>query len=188
MSATLLLVALIGAWNVFRLHPALPAGDRSRSERLAAVAAGGVAAVAALAALAALAGPVLDALDVTPPTARLSVGVVVALAGVRDLLGAPPAAEPALPGARGALVPVFFPFLLSPVAGLLALAAGADLGVAWVGGAGVVAAAPLLVAAWSGVAPESGVAARAERGLRALLAAALVGAGIALVVNGLFDI
>jgi small neutral amino acid transporter SnatA (MarC family) len=188
MNVGVLVIAFFGAWNVFRLHPALPDGDRSRVERVAATAIGAIAAGVAVTVIAAWADDLLDALDITPPTARIAVGAVVAIAGARDLVTAPPAPEPAMRGLGAAVVPVFFPFLFAPPAVLLALAAGADHDagtIAWSAGAALA-----VVVAAAAVAPlaEDSSAARVERGMHRLLAGALVLAGLALVIDGIFDI
>jgi small neutral amino acid transporter SnatA (MarC family) len=188
MNVGVLVLGFFGAWNVFRLHPALPDGERSRGERVAATGLGALVAGIAVTVIAAWADDLLDALDITPPTARIAVGAVVAIAGARDLLTAPPAPEPAMRGVGAAVVPIFFPFLFSPPAVLLALAGGADHDagtVAWSAGAALLT---LVVAAAIAPLADGSPEARVERGLHRLLAGALVLAGLALVIDGIFDI
>jgi small neutral amino acid transporter SnatA (MarC family) len=189
VTTALLVVALLGTWNVFRLHPALPAGGRRLPERAAAVALGSVLTLVAMGVLAEVADDVLAGLEITPATARIAVGAVVALAACRDLLAAPPAPEPALRGVLAGVVPVFFPLLLSPPAGLLALSGAADHGLGTVLWASAVALLPVVAAALAPPAEAlAPAAARVERGLHRVLAGVLVLAGLALVVDGIFDI
>ncbi|MCZ7525764.1 MAG: hypothetical protein M5U14_04855 [Acidimicrobiia bacterium] len=188
MSTGLLLVAYLGAWNAGRLHRALPAGDRSPGQRIAAVLLGAGLALASVTALASLASDLLDLLDLSAPTARLSAGAVAALTGARDLCTGPPSPDPALPGWRAGIVPVWFPLLLSPSAGLLALGGGADHDALIVFVAAGLGVLPLVASvAWRAdrLAP---VWARVELGVHRLLAAALVAAGLALTVDGVFDL
>jgi small neutral amino acid transporter SnatA (MarC family) len=85
-----------------------------------------------------LSEPVLDLLDVSPPTFRLAAGVVLAIAGVRWVaLGARPTVDGAPRAA--ALLPVF----LTPQLVAIALTTGVDDGVAT---AAVAGAAALVVA------------------------------------------
>jgi small neutral amino acid transporter SnatA (MarC family) len=81
------------------------------------------------------AGPILDALDVGPPTVRIAAGLVLTAAALVQLLrgrrrGPPIVAASEVTGGA-ALVPLAFPYLLRPELALVALSAGADRG--WVG-------------------------------------------------------
>ena len=67
----------------------------------------------------------LDGLDITAPTFRVAVGLVLLVRGAVDLVRSPAAPiEP--PG--GAVVPVFFPVLFRPELGLVAVSVTADAG------------------------------------------------------------
>lgn len=69
---------------------------------------------------------IVEGLDVSAPTAWVGAGLVLVLAGAWATVGPLPLWEPALPGRRGALVPVAVPLVARPEAGLVAVAAGAD--------------------------------------------------------------
>lgn len=137
----LLLLTFVAAVNPPRLAGALL--DERRRATVAGV--GAVAALGTVVVLAGVARPLLDGLDVTPPTAHMAVGIVVAAAGLRDLVA--PSLRPSggLGGPASGLVPVAFPLLLQPQVGLLALVAGLDHGVVAATGA---AAPAIAVGAW----------------------------------------
>jgi small neutral amino acid transporter SnatA (MarC family) len=182
MTAVLLL-ALITASNPPRRRAAL-------SVDATPIVALGAALTAALFVVgAAIATPLLDALDTTAPNLRIGVGLVVGLAGVHDLLRRPPSAGAALPGARAALVPVFFPVLARPDVALLALSTGADHGVAIASGGAVLAMGAVI--GWHALANAMGerpVFRRVEAAAGRVLAAATVVAGVLLTVDGVFSI
>lgn len=188
MTTALLALAFLGTWNVFRFHPALPSGSRSRAERVATVGLGAVLTLGAVLVVAAIADDLLDWLEISPATARIAVGAVVAIWGLRDLVSAPPEPEPALAGWKAAFVPVLFPFLFSPPAALLAVSGSADLGTATCVAVAAAALAPLVAASGFDIASESLTAQRVERGLHRLLAGVLVLTAFALVIDGVFDI
>jgi small neutral amino acid transporter SnatA (MarC family) len=109
--------------------------------------AGLVAAVVA-AALAACSGPLLDALDVSPPTAQVATAILVGImAAVRFVRGPTPVGdEGPADGARRIALPLLFPVLVTPQLALAAVAVGADAGGA-VATFGAVLGAGLAVAA-----------------------------------------
>ena len=121
--------ALLLAMNPARATFGIPRTGRSPREVTVMTALGaGLGACCVL--LAALAGdPLLDLLDVSEPSFRTAAGVLAALVGAVDLFRRPPSPEPALPGARAALVPVAIPLVARPALLVLALGAGADEGV-----------------------------------------------------------
>lgn len=188
MSVALLTVAFAGTWNVFRFHPALPAGLRTRAQRIGTVLLGAALTLAAVLVVAVVADDLLDWLEITPATARIAVGAVVAIAGLRDLVTAPPDPEPTLAGWKAALVPVLFPFLFSPPAALLSVSGSADQGTATCVTVAAAALVPLVIASAFDYASESSAAQRVERGLHRIVAGVLVLAAFALVVDGIFDI
>ena len=115
--------------------------------------AGRCARVGAALAAGLLAGPLLDALDVSAPAARIGVGIVGGVAGLVRMVRRPPSPEPALAGRKAAIVPVAVPLFATPAALLLAIGAGADLGLAVIAVAAVVAIA-VLVAVTAALPPE----------------------------------
>ena len=182
MNLALLVAAAVCTVNPVRAQAVLPAVDRR------AVAATGAAVALAVVVLLALAAEsLLDAADVAAPTLRMGLGVVLLLQGAAAAVARLPRPEPALAGRRAALVPVAFPVLLTPGLGVLAVAGAVDRGgsVAVIVLAGALLLAPALAAA----VPRPGPVARRVGGAVArLLAGALVVAGVALVMDGLFDI
>lgn len=184
MTAAVALLAAVGAVNAPRIHAALPEGTPPRRAVVALVGAA-LAQVGALV-LAALAGPALETLGVSEPTARIAAGVVVALVGAWTLVTPLPAPEPALPGVAAAVVPVAFPLLFGPALGFLSLTAAADRGVLF---AAVVVAAGLATVVPAALIREPrGPGVRVRSGLGRLVSAVLVLSGIALVMDGIFDI
>jgi small neutral amino acid transporter SnatA (MarC family) len=185
-SAWLWAAALLLALNPPRAAWGIPRSGRSRREVAWLAAAGGAIGGLAVCAVAALADGLLDALDASAPALRAAAGIVALPAGAGDLLGRPPAAEPALAGRRAALVPVAVPLIARPALLLLALGAGADHGV------------PVVAAAMAvGVATATGLAARCPNdgpGGRVLhwavrvLAAGLVACGVLLAIDGILAV
>lgn len=175
-------VYLAAAAFLFAVNPArralelVPRPDR----RVAAAAGAGV--VVAIVALAGVSGPLLDLLDVSPPTFRVSAGFVLAFRGLLDLVRAPKPEPEGLTGWGEALFPVGFPVLFRPEVAVLALAAGADLGVIRTGLLGIVAVGlgVLAVVRW-----RHGGSARAVGGL--LSVGAMV-VSAALITDGVLDI
>lgn len=179
----LLFVALITASNPPRRRAALSV-DSTRI-----VALGALLGAALLIVSAAIATPLLDALDTSAPNLRIGVGVVVGFAGLHDLVRRVPGPGAALDGDRAALVPVFFPVLARPDVALLALAGGADHGVAVTAAAAALAMAA--VVGWHAIATARAnrpVFRRIELALARMLAAATVVAGVLFTVDGVFSI
>jgi small neutral amino acid transporter SnatA (MarC family) len=176
---------------LFALNPAraafgIPRAGRSpRDVTRLAVVGGGLGAVCVC--VAAIAGdPVLDTLDVSEPSFRTAAGVLAALAGAADLLRRPPAPEPALPGARAALIPVAIPLVARPALLMLALGAGADEGVLV-----TVAAMAVGVVALTALAARcstEGASGRVLRWAARLLAAGLVACGVLVAIDGVLDV
>jgi small neutral amino acid transporter SnatA (MarC family) len=182
----LLVVAFVVAVNPARLHSALPHAD-SRTARLAATALGAAVTLVVYVLLAAAAGPMLDALDIDDASARIAAGLVLLVAGLRDLVGRPPTADPALPGWRAALVPVTVPLLLRPEVAMLTIIAGADEGIAATVIAAVVALALVVVSSWApGDATPFGPQVRTW--LARVTAVALVVIAVDLAVDGILAV
>ena len=113
-SGWLWIAALLAALNPARAAFGVPRGDgRRRAAGIAAL--GGAGGAVVVLAFALLSGPLVNALDVSDPALRIAAGVVGALVGATQLVRRPPAAEPALPGLRAAIVPVAIPLVISPV-------------------------------------------------------------------------
>jgi small neutral amino acid transporter SnatA (MarC family) len=180
MSLALLALAALCAVNPARTQAALP---RQEPARVAAL--GATLAWAALIPVVALADAALDAAQVASSTLRMAAGVVLVLQGAVAVLTRGPGPEPALPGRRAALVPVAFPVLLTPALALLALSGALDrsapVALAVLGAA--LAAVPLL-----GAIAMSPVRQKVVDGLGRLAAAGLVVSGMALLMNGIFDL
>jgi FtsH-binding integral membrane protein len=108
--------------------------------------AGAVATVVA-AALAAWSGPLLDALDVSPPTAQVATAILVGIvAAVRFVRGPGHVGdEGPVDGAGRIALPLLFPVLVTPQLALASVVVGADAG-------GVVATLAAVLAAGLAVA------------------------------------
>jgi uncharacterized protein involved in response to NO len=89
-----------------------------------AVAGGGL--VAAAVVLAFVATPVLDILDISPPTMEVGAGLVLALWSAAALVGWDD--EPAPAAVAGGLLPLLFPIVLTPVVGVTVVAVAARNG------------------------------------------------------------
>ncbi len=141
----------------------------------------------ALILIAVVADPLLEKLDLTPPTVRIAVALVVAITAVIDLVGRVPAPDPGLSGLGAGFVPVLIPLVLRPALALLALSAAADHGVA-----PVVVGAVLIVAttlAAGALAPiEPGPRRVVIRWTMALLAVVVIAIAIGMAVDGVFDV
>jgi small neutral amino acid transporter SnatA (MarC family) len=137
-------------------------------------------AVGALALLAVVADPLLDALDITTPTWRMTVGIVVAIAGARDLLRG--TATPIEDGGN-LVVPLAFPVLLRPEVAfaVVIVALDASLGAAIVGGALAVG-----LGAWAATRPVSNSAVTA--GGARVLGAVAIALGLDLIVDGVLAV
>lgn len=185
-SAWLWFVALLMALNPARAAFAVPRAGRSRGEVARLAALGGAIGGVGVCIAAALGDPLLDAIDVSDPAFRIAAGIVAVLAGASDFLRRPPSPEPSLPGWRAAVVPVALPVVARPALVVMALGAGADASVAVTAAAMAagVAALSLLAAR----CPTDGPAGRVLRWGVRLLAALLIAAGTALVVDGVYDV
>ncbi len=175
-------VFLAAAALLFAVNPARRALELvPRPERRIATAAG-VGVVVAVAALAAVSGPLLDLLDVSPPTFRVAAGLVLAFRGLLDLVLTPTPEPEGLSGWGEALFPVGFPVLFRPEVAVLALAVGADLGVAR---AGILSLVPVGLAGFAVVRWRH---VRSARAVGVLLSAGAIVVGAALITNGVVDI
>jgi hypothetical protein len=119
--AWLWVVALLLALNPARAAFGIPRAWRSVAE-LAVI--GGAIGALFVCVAAAVGDVLLDALDVSAPSAWTAAGIVAVLAGAVDLIARPPRPEPGLPGRLAALVPVAIPVVARPALLVLALAAG----------------------------------------------------------------
>jgi small neutral amino acid transporter SnatA (MarC family) len=182
----MLFLAFVSCVNPARIHGALPAPG-TRGARVAVTAVGVAIAFAVVAGLAGLGDALLDALDIDEASAQIAAGLVLLVAGGRDLLTRPPAAEPALPGWRAALVPVAVPLLLTPELVVLAIAGGADLGLVATGGAAALAIGAVVVAA---LAPRdlSPAASRVRGAGARLIAVVLVAVAVELTIDGILSV
>ena len=153
-------------------NPARHAGRLAAagSGRRDAIVAAGVA-IAAVVAAAGLADPLLDALDVTLPSARIAAGVVAGVAGVRDLLGSEP--------------PAWEPVLVRPEVVLPAVVAGADEGAVLTALVAAVAIGATAVLATRTMGRTGRMVAHVSA---RMLGAALIVVGVDLVVDGVLDV
>jgi small neutral amino acid transporter SnatA (MarC family) len=178
--------ALVLALNPARGAFAIPRAGRSRRDVVGLAALGGAIGALAACAAAIAADPLLDAVDVSNPSFRTAAGAVALIAGSADLVRRPPAPAPALAGWRAALIPVAIPVVARPAVLMLAIGAGADRGVLVT--AGAMAAGVVLLIGLAAEAPTHGPGGRALRWAGRLLAAGLIAAGVALGVDGVFDV
>jgi len=185
-SAWLWAAVLVLALNPARAAFGVPRPGRTPGNVVAIAAAGGVIGGLAVCVAAAVGGSLLDALDVSEPSFRTAAGIVAVLAGAVDVFRRPPRPEPALEGSLAALIPVAFPIVIRPAVLVLALGAGADLGVPVTAGAMALGIALLigLVARW----PTDGPKGRALRWAGRLLAVALVAGGVVLILDGVLAV
>ena len=182
MTLALAVLALVTAVNPLRAWTVLPDGAE---RRLATLVGTGLALGAVLAA-ALLASPLLDAIDLSPPMARLAAGIVLLLAGAWGLIGPPLAPTPALDGWRAGVVPVAVPALVRPEIFLVALVIAADHGVA---PTLVIAAAALVAVVVLAFVPTPARGTPASRlldgGVR-FVAGLATAAGLGLLMDGLY--
>ena len=186
MSGALVVLAFVVAVNPARLHGALPRANDRRT-RVLVTGLGAAGSLAVYAALAAVAESLLDSLDISEASMRIAAGLVLLVAGGRDLIGRPPAAEPALRGWQAAIVPVALPLLLRPELAVLAIAAVADDGVAVTVAAAALAVALVVISAWAPADPAP-VPARVRDWLARLTAVALVAVAVAIALDGIFAV
>jgi multiple antibiotic resistance protein len=178
---------LLALANPARAALGFPAAGRSRSQRVAVAAIGSGLAAGVLVILAVAADPLLDALNLSAPTVRIAVAVVVVVTAVIDLVGRIPSPEPSLPGLGAGLVPMLIPLVLRPGLALLAVSVAADHGVAPV----VIGAALIVlgVVAAAAVTPVGeGTPRVLARWLMAVLAVVAIAIAIAMTVDGVFDV
>ncbi len=207
MNTLRLIVFLLAVANPFHAAALLAPGllGPDRASRAKTVGIGAALAAAAAIVLAIVADEVLDALDVTSPTFRLGAGVVITATGVRSALIAPKPWSEGLRGGRlSMLVPVAFPVLFTPELAVAAVSYSADRGTSATVVAIAVAIAVFAALAVTGVgwrmapagagepgAAGGGGARRADPWLSAagrVMGALAVVLGIALVVDGIFDV
>ena len=182
MPLLLFIAAALCTVNAPRARTALPAAPEST----AVAALGAAITAAALAVLAVLADPLLDLVSISAPTARLATGLLLVATGILAFGSPGPAAEPALPGRRAALVPVCFPTLFTPGLAALTVSASVDLSApcAFLVVAASLATLPAIVA----TEPEPPVRKRVVDGAARLIAGLLVATGLALLFDGVYDI
>lgn len=186
-SLWLWLVALVAAFDPFRVAQALPRAERSRRTTIEIAALGGLIGSVAVAALALTGDWLVEALDVSTPALRVAAGTVAAITGAVGIARrAPDPAAPALPGLRAAWIPVAVPLVVGPALVLLALSAHADRGLAVVVGALVVGVAALTALA-AGV-PVGRPSVKALPWATRASAAVLLAATVLLVINGVLDV
>jgi len=170
MSLLLAVILLIVTVNPPRRRAELGEGRR-------VVATGAALTLVALMVLGGLGEWLLDGLDITAPTFRVAVGLVLLVRGAVDLIRAPAAPiEP--PG--GAVIPVFFPVLFRPELGLVAVSVAADAGLG-----------PMVVGAALGLTLVVGAVARLDRpryqrALGMVFSTALMVLAVDRVIDGVF--
>ncbi len=127
-----------------------------------------------------LADPLADAIDISAPTIRIAVGLLLVVTGV--LTVALPSPPPTPASRHPAVVPVAFPVLFTPGLAFLGVSGSLDR-------SALVAALVLLVAlATVPLLALVAIPERVRRGLARFVAGALVVAGVAVLVDGVFDI
>lgn len=175
-STWLWLLALLAAFNPFRIALSLP---RPRNTVVAGL--GGVAGGVVAVGLALAADGVLDLLDVSRPALRIAAGLVAAVTAIVGIVRRPgDDTGAALPGLWAAVVPVAVPLVVSPALVVLALSAGADRGVA-----------PVAIAAAIGTGILAALATQSTTlyaWASRVSAAILLVASVLLVVNGVLDV
>jgi small neutral amino acid transporter SnatA (MarC family) len=123
---------------------------------------------------------------VSAPAARIGVGIVGGVAGLSRMVRRPPSSEPAMRGRQAAIVPVAVPLFAAPGAVVLAIGAGADLGLAVIVWSALAAIGALV--AITALLPAEGPSRRVWAWVGRLLAAAGVVACILLVIDGVYDV
>ena len=184
MSFLVAVVAAVVTVNPLRVWPGGP--GRSRSRRVLCAAGAAVMVLAAVMVVSGLSAPVLNALKISVPTARIGAGVALVMIGGRDMIFGPARPEPALAGLKAAMVPMAVPHLFGPGLGVLALSAGADLGVIRAGAA--VGLALVVAVAVVAQPPPGRIGARVARAGQVLTGAAAIVVGAGLGADGVFDI
>jgi small neutral amino acid transporter SnatA (MarC family) len=184
-SIWLWLVALVAAFDPFRVAKALPRTDRTRRAITQVAALGGLIGSVAVVALALASDWLVDVLDVSTPALRIAAGAVAAVAGIVGMIRRTPddADVTPLPGLRAALVPVAVPLVVGPALVILAMSAHADRGVPT-----VALALALGVAALSALAAFEPKTAGGLTWASRATSAVLLATSIFLIVNGAFDV
>jgi small neutral amino acid transporter SnatA (MarC family) len=206
VSAPFVVIAVLAATNPFERRAALAAlGTTDRR----AVAVGALVALVAYAVAAAVATDLLDGLDVSPATARVAAGLVLAVRALLDLAGpltrtVPERAGPSSGRAGGgpvgedrpntvaglatALVPVAFPVLVRPELALVVVAFAASERAWWCLGAAAVGLALLVALPERAHDGRNGRGGRAERSAGQATAAVTAALAVATVIGGVLDL
>ncbi|MDZ7679187.1 MAG: hypothetical protein U5K29_11610 [Acidimicrobiales bacterium] len=184
--AAVAIVTTVNPERVARVAGGLAMTSRPTGGPPARVAALGAGIAATLfVVLAAIASPLLEAIDVSAPTAMVAVGLVLMGTGVKDLFVGPPTAEPAMDAWKAALVPVAVPAVARPQVGLLAVAAGASYGMAPV----VAGSVAMVIGVGAATAVGgAGVRGRLMRWLGLVGLVVTVVAGATFAVEGVFSV
>lgn len=181
MTTWFVYLSYLAAVNPARLRPALPGRDGRAA--VVPLVTGAVITLAFASLLIGVADDVLDALDITPETFRIAAGVVAGLVGIKVLALPTRAEEPELSGVWKALVPVTFPLMITPELVALASIYGAtESGGVAIGGVAIA----LLAGAGAGLLRQRRP--RLWLASARFLAAFLILAGFALVVEGIRDV
>jgi len=121
----------MSVWLAILLLVATVNPPRRRSELStdrAVVAAGAGLTLLVLVIVGAVGDWLLESLDISAPTFRVAVGLVLLVRGAIDMFARLPGPGAEWPGMRAAIVPVFFPVLFRPEVGLVALSVAVDAG------------------------------------------------------------
>ena len=170
-------LAVMAAVNPPRRRAALPEPTAP-----AIAVTGAAVAWLAMVVAAAVSGPLLDAFSVSPPNIQIAAGLVLLVRAMVDV-ALPPGRESArLTGRWQAVVPVAFPLLIRPEVALLALSAGAEMGVTRTAAFAVPAylAAAVVLAFWRGD--------RTARAVGVVLSITGVAVAIDLVIDGVLAV
>ncbi len=171
MSGWLAILLLTAAVNPPRRRRELPIDA-------AVVAAGAGLTLAVLLGVGAVGDRLLDTLDISAPTFRVAVGMVLLVRGVIDMVSRPPGPGAEWSGMKGAIVPGFFPVLFRPEIALTAMSVAVDGGVG-IMSVGAAVALFLVVASvlWLH---------RFDRALSIVLSATLIVLAVDRLVDGVF--
>ncbi len=140
MTTQLALLAMLGALNSGRISAAAPVSVVDRRGALT-VCVGAL--LVTIAFFAWVSAPVIDALGVSEPDARIAAGIALLVVAIRDMAAPGPMPQPGLGGSLAGLVPMMVPVAFTPAVAALAIAIGAESGV--VGTVGVAVPALLLI-------------------------------------------
>ncbi|MBM3694633.1 MAG: hypothetical protein FJW79_01655 [Actinobacteria bacterium] len=184
MTAALLTVAYLAAFNVARTRLGVPEGEARRARPFVLLA-GVLLALGVVVGLAAASGPLLRSLQITPETFRIAAGFTAVVAAGVVLAVPRPADEPVPRRWRAALWPVAFPLLLGPEVLVVAVASGAREGVAATLGAAGGALAVLIAL---GFLPRRPLPDRVLVWASRVLGALLLLAGIWMAIEGIREV